>query len=382
MTETHQARQGDAPPGKARGLASIPSLTVSRGLLAVWVVLHHYWADIKILLPASQLFDPFIERGNLAVLGFFVLSGCVISYNYASWFPSWPISPSMYTRFMLQRLARIYPVHLATLLAVLVLVLFSRRAGVPMGDGRYSGIDFVWNLLMVHAWSPKQTMTWNFPSWSISAEWLVYLAFPFFAVLFHRWIRNSTQALVVGIFLLMATCIHMQFWAFSDFQAIKLVVPNFLIGMAIHHIGTRGALSRIPRILPDLLVVAVALSCFVPDLRISTFLLMVIPTGMILVLFRIGDSTTRFWRLAPLVYLGEISYSLYLTHAVVEKPLHKLVPVTAWAGRGMVRALEGLAIYVGVVGVAAWICYVVVERPLRIKLGGWLKRRAAPKPAI
>jgi peptidoglycan/LPS O-acetylase OafA/YrhL len=34
---------------------------------------------------------------------------------------------------------------------------------------------------MVHAWGTTPTVGWNFPSWSISAEWLAYLLFPLVA---------------------------------------------------------------------------------------------------------------------------------------------------------------------------------------------------------
>ena len=37
-------------------------------------------------------------------------------------------------------------------------------------------MTFVSNGLLVHAWGVLDELTWNYPSWSISAEWAAYLS--------------------------------------------------------------------------------------------------------------------------------------------------------------------------------------------------------------
>src|SRR5262249_18368475 len=113
-----------------RELPQIPALTTLRGLLALWVVVYHFWNDIVALLPGLRLLTPLAIRGNFAVPGFFVLSGFVLARNHLADF----VVPTRQRilRFLGLRLFRIYPVHLATLLVVLAMVVYARRAGLVL----------------------------------------------------------------------------------------------------------------------------------------------------------------------------------------------------------------------------------------------------------
>lgn len=82
-------------------------------------------------------------------------------------------------RFLLKRLVRIYPVHLAMIVLFLVLLGVSAAAGLhPREPGRFGPGELVKHLLLVHAWGSSHRWAWNYPSWSISAEWGGYLGVP------------------------------------------------------------------------------------------------------------------------------------------------------------------------------------------------------------
>jgi peptidoglycan/LPS O-acetylase OafA/YrhL len=90
----------------------IPALTGIRGIGAVWVMPYH-------LFPGNW---PIIGRGYRGVDLFFILSGFILTYVHWKDFDG-GYSLSKYRRFLLLRLARIYPLHIIVLIAFGVAVL-------------------------------------------------------------------------------------------------------------------------------------------------------------------------------------------------------------------------------------------------------------------
>ena len=113
--------EGQAAPSTQRPRPrEILSLTSLRGFLAVWVVVYHFWNDVLRLFPFTEFLSPIVQMGHMAVPAFFMLSGFVLSYNYADRFHT--LRRHEIVRFLCLRLARIYPVHLVTLLMVAAMV--------------------------------------------------------------------------------------------------------------------------------------------------------------------------------------------------------------------------------------------------------------------
>lgn len=150
-------------------------LTGVRAFAAWWVVLFH----IAYALPSAFTgLYWFARLGFLGVDLFFVLSGFVISYNYWTRF-SVP-SLATYRSFLWLRLARLYPVHLFTLIASALLlggVTLSGFVGAKSFSTWTPG-NFLANALLVHSWRPLYIDSWNNASWSVSCEWFAYLVFP------------------------------------------------------------------------------------------------------------------------------------------------------------------------------------------------------------
>ena len=112
------------PPAR---VAEIPALTGLRALLAWWVVVYHMTIPELAPLPPDGWLEPLRAHGYLAVDGFFVLSGFILSYVYRDAFAAGV--PGIYPRFLLARLARLYPVHLA--MTLVVLAMLGRRSSPP-----------------------------------------------------------------------------------------------------------------------------------------------------------------------------------------------------------------------------------------------------------
>jgi peptidoglycan/LPS O-acetylase OafA/YrhL len=149
---------------------SLPCLTALRFVAASVVLLTHYAGPARDAFagdgPAAAL-RQFLAHGYSAVSFFFVLSGLVLAYVHAGARPRWP-------SFILARVARLFPLHLATLALAAALAAIGVRslhadlASLPMAA------------LLLQAWtpSPAAIQVFNAPAWSISCELAFYAVFP------------------------------------------------------------------------------------------------------------------------------------------------------------------------------------------------------------
>ena len=373
-------RTADSTVSSSASLPLIGSLTSLRGLLALWVVLFHFWNDVLALFPWLGLLTPVMRRGNFAVPGFFVLSGFLLARNYGSWFESF--KPRRAWDFLALRLARIYPVHAATLLCVAAMVAVSNHLGFVLSPTGYSVREFLLNALLIHAWTPHLMLSWNYPSWSISSEWFAYLLFPGLVRVFGPPLRHHFGAVLVFAIATSLSISTMLFWSPWPFEELAVVAPTFFAGMACSQIvlqaQARGV--TIPRWLPLALGGVLVGSCYVPGITGVAVLLLVL-SCLVLSLAMLG-ADARAFVLPPLLRLGEVSYSLYMTHTLVQKFLYRALPVADFAGRpGGVR-LGVLALYALSIAAVCTATYVLVERPGRrwgrIKAGGLEQSKPSP----
>lgn len=159
-------------------------LDAARGLASLVVVLQHWPQHFWLVpgftltttsLPLFTCFKPFYLEGARAVSFFFVLSGFIFYWLYAAKVHERKVS---LLKFAVFRLARLYPLHLLTLLLV-VLGQWKMR--------ELLGHDFVYqwndlkhlllNLALIQNWGLQDGYSWNSPSWSISVEVGLYLVF-------------------------------------------------------------------------------------------------------------------------------------------------------------------------------------------------------------
>lgn len=111
-------------------------------------------------------------KSYLAVDFFFVLSGFVLSAGYAGKAQR----PEFFRSFLVDRVARLYPLHLAVLIVILGMnvafyVLSNGQLlenGWAYQDGR--AYTFILNALLVQGIGLTKSASWNAPSWSISVE--------------------------------------------------------------------------------------------------------------------------------------------------------------------------------------------------------------------
>ncbi|WP_066625614.1 acyltransferase family protein [Brevundimonas vesicularis] len=218
----------------------LPALTSVRFLFALGVVLFHY--QLNIVQPGDAGLA-LIERARLAVDFFFILSGFVLAHVYGAAVRSGTYD---HGRFLIARLARIYPAHIAMLAFMAVLAIAAVFLNQTFDAESYSMVGFLQAVLLIHAWFPATTPNeWNGPSWSLSAEWAAYLAFPVFAWIGLRRGRNpwAVIALAVGLFVGIDALYRARYDEILTHAELVLgvlrIVPEFLFGIGLYQLGSR-----------------------------------------------------------------------------------------------------------------------------------------------
>ncbi len=371
------------PETATRRPNQIVALTSLRGYLALWIVLYHFWNDILKLFPSMDVLSPLARVGHMAVPAFFMLSGFVLAYNYSDRFHR--LSGSEIFRFQIARLARIYPVHLVTLLVVAAMVWVSGLARYQVTDAGYSTRDFVLNLLLMQTWVPDFKLNWNYPSWSISSEWFAYQLFPFVILGTARSLNTLLRAIIFSVFSLIASIAVMTCWAPRPFYELVLVIPTFFAGIGIYWI-----LEKLPRrsdstwwrFFPEVLVLVAVASTFALTNNIVIVSLLCCFLGLIAVLAWLGEKCHLCWTIWPAVFLGEVSYSLYMTHTLCQKMVYKLLPSSRFENAGIGLRVGVLVTYFVLILIWCLGSYYLVEKPSRSFFRRSLRRSEAPRQPL
>lgn len=253
---------------------------------------------------------------NLFVDMFFTISGIVIGNLYIGQITG----VGDYGLFLRRRLARIYPLHLATLVFYILLGLAIAHRHLTVDMSRYAPSQIVPNLLLIHAWWHGQ-LAFNFVSWSISAEFFLYLIFPLIAWAVARRF-GAGLAIVVALFAAAILWCHWWrgeplYYLHWDFAWVR-ALPCFAFGVWLAAFGRRLAAIETARVAAPafILVGIVALievAIDAPHYLLLATLQLVVATAYLADIQ--GRVTPMSW--APLSRRGYLTYSLYMLHVPV-----------------------------------------------------------------
>lgn len=348
---------------------AITSLTGIRALAAFLVLLLH--ADQNI--PIGITYIGVVSRGYLGVDLFFLLSGFILTYVY---FDSMGLPTGRtFAIFMWHRFIRLYPVHIAVLAALIVVVLAAGRLGLNLRSPEAFTFDALpWQVLLIHAWGVTDQMSWNVPSWSISAEWFAYLCFPLVAVGL-RHIRNPTILLAVAVSSLGAAALIFSLagWGLSGAwiapSALVRIAGSFVCGAALcRYAVLRGALESRSAFNDATAMISLIAFLVLPSLGAPDYVLIALLAVFIAALATSSGVTARLFSLPAMVWLGEISYSLYMVHFPVLRALGIVFKPERLAGMGLVATVGIYCCCIAVCVACAAMLYYFVERPLRFRL--------------
>jgi peptidoglycan/LPS O-acetylase OafA/YrhL len=318
----------------------IASLTGLRGLAALLVVIGHFsvWT---IVAPRAEM-PTWIAQWGGATPGigmsiFFTLSGYVIALSYAHW--NWRERPGFnLVRFFFYRFARLYPAFFVFAILIVVRSPPLRDLSNPEAQAYLAP-----HLLLWQSWLPVKyggalvADDLFHVSWSLSAECGLYFLFGIGAIVVAAlppWQWKSRVVALVFIataFALLQTAWVMRgdlapdgwssgdwyLWLFA-FSAWGVSI-QFGIGVAAYLLSSSALFQRFARMASDLGaagLVAIYTLCALGIVWEQTTQAIVVSlaTAALMVGSRSSSWVNRLLTQPGILYVGTISYSLYLFH--------------------------------------------------------------------
>jgi peptidoglycan/LPS O-acetylase OafA/YrhL len=290
----------------------IDSLDGLRGIAALGVVVAH---ALPVGLP--QVPDVIaIAMGRACVIAFFVLSGFVLSLPY---FEGRPLA---YPAFVIRRICRIYLPYACVMLVAAVL--FYTVWGQGAHHDFYevvSGATLLHSALML---GTTHGLSLDPPTWSLVVEMRYSLLFPLLVLAMVRIPRAAMILTIAGALALYIVPVQLNFNWYELYDPIGMktfvgslatttyYAPMFLGGILLaKHAGAMPDLIR--RHGP--LLWAAAIAC----LAIGAFRDPVIGVAAVLLVALVPHTppVARALTWKPVLWLGRVSYSLYLVHLVI-----------------------------------------------------------------
>jgi len=303
-------------------------LDIFRGLFSGLVVLFHMSAFSK----TPVINNNFVLNSDLFVDFFFVLSGFVIAYSYST-----IETLGQLGLFLKKRFFRVYPLHLVMLLIFFAIEFIKNYLQSyvhvnQLNNPNNNLISFVSSLFLFNSVKIKGVtdVSWNIPSWSISAEMISYVVFGavmlliFITGLFRKRTLIFCSVILTAFAILCAITQGFKLNFSFDYGFLRGII-GFFIGVACFNLFD-AAYAFFQRIKTYVFHIgeflAIALIVFFisagDTFKNYGFIYELIFFISILVFaFERGFISTLLLRSGFLKRMGKYSYSIYMIHALI-----------------------------------------------------------------
>jgi len=373
MNEDISGSQGVATIRFSAG-REIKQLTGLRGIAALDVVIGHYNIHASSLLRL-------VSFGNVAVDLFFCLSSFTLCLVYGA-----GLRQALNLRhYGVARLARIYPLYLLVFAVNAMLAFEWGWSNVHLYSKAGALLDGLRQVLLINAWPVLGSgVFWDVTQWSVSVEVFCYIAaFPPFFYLTHR-VARAGASMRAGVALVLC---FLNLLAFK--KAFTPVICTFgypaapdiaywvalIRGLTMFGAGwlayiswlrqddwAKGAAGIADAVALAVLSIVVGFGFRLLD---GPLMVLLFPS-FLLALMNGRSNVSRLLSTRPVLFLGRISYALYLVHL----PVHAAL----WAYWPTVMNNETMRIPVALVTslLVATVSLYALEVPARRALRSWL----------
>ena len=295
--------------GAASAVEKIYGIELLRFASALAVLVIHYRQHYVAIFPEISKMSPSLPHwmvlvlwpfgfGSWAVSVFWILSGYIFYYTYIQpihrgQVPSW--------KFFLHRFSRLYPLHLLTLLLV---ILFQFALSLQTNLLTYPQNTFgkfLLHLFMASNWFTSER-TFNVPIWSVSVEVLIYAGFFVFS--------KKIGPRLLPVVLLVLPCLFLNQQKEFEGGIVECVLFFFVggIGYLVEQKISRD--HRLPCALAGIVTVSLCWGFGWMNAP-KTAILLGAPCLVVFLKYIL----MRQKRLFPMArFLGNLTYSSYLLH--------------------------------------------------------------------
>lgn len=343
----------------------IRQLTFTRFLAALTIIIFHYGKDS---FPFNNdLIQHFAKEGAFAVSCFFCLSGYILSHVYYK-------TENRFDKksFYLKRFARIYPLYLLGFVIALV-------SGIILINSFPKGNSIILQLFGLHAWVPGICLEINFPSWSLSVEFFFYLCFPFLLKLFE--LSSTKKIIFFTLTIWIISAISHIFLKSVDWPESKswqefilynplFHINTFIFGMAASIIKIRTKFSC-TNFASNAIFLMSGLLLFLL-MATSNFIVPWVHNGLLAPLFVLiiislhlnQKGIATIFALKPLVFLGNISYAMYILQHPVRQWFEQILKYTSFS---LSKPIIFYLYLIPLILISA-LAFLYIEKPLRKRI--------------
>ncbi|PEW67433.1 acyltransferase [Bacillus thuringiensis] len=318
----------------------IKELDSIRGLAALTVVFGHFCLMLP-SLPNSIKFSPlrFLWAGGEAVIVFYVLSGFVLSMALYH-------SKTNYWGYLIKRFVRIYiPYYFWIIVTFVLFILFSSYEVVGLRDwfydrwqGPITKLDILNHFVLLNNFF---TENYNPVIWSLAQEMRISIVFPLLFLLFYKlnWKKTILFALSFSLISVVLNMLHIgKAEGFYNGYADTLHFTSmFMVGMLLFKYQEKLIYSyRNMKKFKKGFLITLGVILYLYSILIygfsrndTTFLIkdwgVVMGVSIFIIMAMSNLKVKAFLNKSVFVYLGEISYSIYLCHFPIMMVLFKLL---------------------------------------------------------
>lgn len=299
-----------------------------RGIAALSVVLYHYTYRFNEKFEHSEITKYFdFPLGHYGVELFFLISGFVIFMSVNS-----STSPLI---FIKKRVIRLFPTYWVSMIFTISIVY-----ALGIDELQVNFKEFFVNLTMIPSFFNVKAVDGVY--WTLKIEWFFYLVI--FFLLFTKTLTKSKYLSLGLVLMIFLVIIVFKFHPYFYYACL------FIAGMNFYIIRKNDSNPMNHFLIFSLLMVSV----------LSWNLeLIIVTSSLIGLLYLMIYDQLKFLAIKPLIFLGKISYALYLTH---QNFGHSLQLELIEAGHSSLLILLIMPIVLSLI--IAWLITYYVEIPL------------------
>ncbi len=282
------------------------SIQVLRGISAMLIVVHHYMQQFYNFSSTNVIGDFFSDYGSFGVDIFFTLSGFIMAHTLL-------LKGTDYISFAKNRFLRVVPNYWFYTLLIVILGMLNTE--IHSSSANFNTI--VQSLLFIPHENPDPILG-VYPTltvgWTLNMEMFFYSVLTLVLLLKGTMVKKCIVAIMALVVL--PFIYKMIGWEFYQSVAGNPKLFEFSAGIVIGIVYVLHAKFFHCLLLKSISVVFLLATIYLtlPEIMVNVIIstLILYFTLVLNESFNLENAFIRFW-----VYLGEISYSIYLSHAIV-----------------------------------------------------------------